>query len=99
MKPVLNAMDIDVATLGNHELDHGHSNFNKLRAKSNFPWICSNLVQKRNGKALGYCEKYFTTDCNGINVGFLGLGEKEWLDCLNDRALPPGGIGYLDHVE
>lgn len=47
--PVINAMNLDCACLGNHDWDFGYPHLQTLMAQNNFPWLFSNVVD-RSGK-------------------------------------------------
>ena len=44
MVPVINAMQVDAAVLGNHDWDFGYPHLQRLLSKTNFPWLFSNVV-------------------------------------------------------
>lgn len=50
MVPVINAMNLDCACLGNHDWDFGYPHLQTLMAQNNFPWLFSNVVD-RSGKS------------------------------------------------
>ncbi|KAJ2647851.1 hypothetical protein IWW40_004376 [Coemansia sp. RSA 1250] len=88
MVPVLNQLNIDAATLGNHEFDHGLQVLEQLVARNNFPWVISNLTDSEHGGvAARGCLPYLVKETQGVRVGILGIVEKEWLDTL--PCLPP----------
>lgn len=77
----------------NHDLDFGLTQFKYLRSQCNFPWLLANVLDPALGKdvALAGCPKTaMLKSSNGIKVGFIGLGEREWLDTIN--SLPPNLI-------
>lgn len=91
MPPVLNAVGTDVACLGNHDLDFGVETFEALRKKCRFPWLMANIMDPAVGmeKGLGGTEKTVMLEAsNGLKVGVIGVGEREWLETIN--LLPPG---------
>ncbi|KAL8945600.1 MAG: hypothetical protein Q9222_007879, partial [Ikaeria aurantiellina] len=58
-----------------------------------FPWLLANVLDPALGHdvALGNCEKTTILQAsNGVQVGLIGLAEREWLDTIN--ALPPNLI-------
>ena len=57
VKP-LNSFKIDVACLGNHDLDYSLEQLTKLKEMTNFPWLLSNIYDKRTKKLLGDAEEY-----------------------------------------
>lgn len=42
MIEVLNGMQLDLSTVGNHDFDHGPANTQLRREESNFPWLSAN---------------------------------------------------------
>ena len=51
-----NALNIDASCLGNHELDHGMETCEGLLAKTNCPWLMSNLHWKDSGEPICTCK-------------------------------------------
>ncbi|KAJ2439298.1 hypothetical protein IWW46_004510 [Coemansia sp. RSA 2440] len=96
MLPVLNELNIDAATLGNHEFDHGLEVLEGLIGRNNFPWIATNLTDKAGGVAARGSVSYFVKSVAGVRVGIMGIVEKEWLDTL--PCLPPT-FEYHDFVK
>lgn len=90
MVPLLNNIGTDIAALGNHDLDFGTHQFTYLASKCKFPWLIANVLDPAlgDGVPIGNCKKtHIITSSNGIKVGFIGLGEREWLATIN--SLPP----------
>ena len=50
MIPILNAMGVQAACLGNHDLDFGIDHFVSLKGQWNFPWLAANVLDKHTGK-------------------------------------------------
>ena len=74
----------------NHDLDFGVGQFRYLASKCNFPWLLANVLDSDLGEnvPLGNAKRtHMLTTSNGIKVGLIGLGEREWLETIN--ALPP----------
>ncbi|PCG96061.1 5'-Nucleotidase/apyrase [Penicillium occitanis (nom. inval.)] len=93
MIPFLNKIGTDVACIGNHDLDFGVAQFRHLRSQCKFPWLLANVLDPALGDnvPLANCEKtVMLTSSNGIKIGIIGLGEREWLGTIN--SLPPGLI-------
>jgi 2',3'-cyclic-nucleotide 2'-phosphodiesterase (5'-nucleotidase family) len=77
----------------NHDFDFGVRQFTHLTSKCNFPWLLANVLDPALGKdvPLGNAKRtHMLTTSNGIKVGLIGLGEREWLDTIN--SLPPNLI-------
>ncbi|GAP84697.1 putative 5 -nucleotidase [Rosellinia necatrix] len=90
MVPLLNSIGTDVAALGNHDLDFGVRKFRHLASKCNFPWLIANVLDPALGEnvPIGNCKRtHMMTSSNGIKIGLIGLGEREWLATIN--SLPP----------
>jgi 2',3'-cyclic-nucleotide 2'-phosphodiesterase (5'-nucleotidase family) len=90
MVPLLNLIGTDCAAVGNHDLDFGVRQYRHLTSKCNFPWLLANVLDPALGEGvpLGNAKKtHMITTSNGLKIGLLGLGEREWLETIN--ALPP----------
>ncbi|KAL7622706.1 hypothetical protein AAE478_006384 [Parahypoxylon ruwenzoriense] len=90
MVPLLNKIGTDAAALGNHDLDFGVRQFEHLSSKCKFPWLIANVLDPALGDSvpIGNCKKtHIITSSNGIKIGLIGLGEREWLATIN--SLPP----------
>ncbi|KAJ2311774.1 hypothetical protein IWW52_005043, partial [Coemansia sp. RSA 2704] len=97
MVPVLNRLNIDASTLGNHEFDHGLEVLEGLIGRNNFPWVITNLTDKATGgPAAQGSVAYVVKEQGGVRVGIIGVVEREWLDTL--PCLPPTFV-YHDFVE
>ena len=81
---------LTAATIQNHDLDFGVRQYRHLTSKCNFPWLLANVLDPALGEGvpLGNAKKtHMITTSNGIKIGLLGLGEREWLETIN--SLPP----------
>lgn len=99
MVPVLNAMKLNAACLGNHDLDLGLVEFAILRDQCTFPWVCSNVRHVPSDNApLGGCHEYVVVESNqgNLKVKFLVLGliEEGWIDTLS--TIDPEDIDFED---
>ncbi|OJD16565.1 hypothetical protein AJ78_03256 [Emergomyces pasteurianus Ep9510] len=92
MVPFLNQAGTDVACVGNHDLDFGIPQFRHLSSQCKFPWLLANVLDPALGEgvSLANCPKTCMLESNGVKVGVIGLGEREWLGTVN--VLPPGII-------
>ncbi|ODA82631.1 hypothetical protein RJ55_01139 [Drechmeria coniospora] len=93
MVPVLNAIGTDCACVGNHDLDFGVKQFGHLAQQCSFPWLLANVLDPALGEdvPLGNAKRtHMLTTSNGVRVGLIGLGEREWLETIN--SLPPNLI-------
>ena len=77
---VMNYMQYDVATIGNHDIEAGHAVYDKLKNEFSFPWLAANAVKKSDG--LPYFEPYKIINKDGVKIAILGLitpGIPDWL--------------------
>ena len=71
----------DIFCCQNHDLDFGVAQFRHLRNQCGFPWLLANVLDPDLGEdqALGGSEKTVILEAsNGIKIGVIGLGEREW---------------------
>ncbi|KAM7216589.1 Metallo-dependent phosphatase-like protein [Rhypophila decipiens] len=93
MVPILNKIGTNAAAVGNHDLDFGVRQFRHLTGKCSFPWLLANVLDPALGEdiPLGNAQRtHILTSSNGIKIGLIGLGEREWLETIN--SLPPNLI-------
>ncbi|KAL2104845.1 hypothetical protein VUR80DRAFT_9476 [Thermomyces stellatus] len=93
MVPILNAIGTQCAAVGNHDLDFGVHQFTHLASKCSFPWLLANVLDPALGDnvPLGHAKPTHTImSSNGVKIGLVGLGEREWLETIN--SLPPNLI-------
>lgn len=81
--PVLNATSVDVACIGNHELDGGIDVMKARIAETNFPWLCSNVKEKATGLPIGAVHEYFILERANVRFGFMALASSDWLSTLD----------------
>ena len=77
---IMNYMEYDAATVGNHDIEAGPIVYNKLVNEFNFPWLSANTINIRTGKP--YFKPYTTITRDGIKISVLGLttpGIPKWL--------------------
>ncbi|EGR29458.1 ser thr protein phosphatase family protein, putative [Ichthyophthirius multifiliis] len=80
----INACQIDIACVGNHDFDYNLQQVEQLFKKCNFPWLCSNIYDTRTQNILADNQLYSIIDMQGIKVGFMGLAEEEWLNTITE---------------
>ncbi|WP_423189267.1 bifunctional metallophosphatase/5'-nucleotidase [Alkalibacterium sp. f15] len=92
---LLNNMDLDLMTVGNHEFDYGQEVFQYRRNESNFNWITANTRISDSSIPIEEFDPYQIFDFGDFTVGVLGLTQ-------NPPATNPSGIVGLefdDYVE
>ncbi|CCF53628.1 related to 5`-nucleotidase precursor [Ustilago hordei] len=92
--PVINAMNLDCACLGNHDWDFGYPHLQTLMAQNNFPWLFSNVVDtnprkegggdwdehlQQDDRQVDGTLRSWTTTVQDVKVGCIGIVEKEWI--------------------
>lgn len=82
MVPFLERCKIDVACVGNHDLDYGVDRFIELKKKTDFPWLLTNVFDSKTNKPLGDSIDHIILDRDGVKIGIIGLAEEEWLDSV-----------------
>jgi len=82
----MNAIGVDVACLGNHEVDVSESAFDHNVAESNFPWLSANIRNNIRSSILDHLilkTSATATQNRTIKIGVVGLtidtNNKDWL--------------------
>lgn len=68
---ILNLIDIDLMSLGNHELDYGISHMMFVSRYADFPILTANFRIKKNGRTL--FKPYQIMEIGGFKILFIGL--------------------------
>eukprot|EP01126_Amoeba_proteus_P030939 TRINITY_DN30484_c0_g1_i1.p1 TRINITY_DN30484_c0_g1~~TRINITY_DN30484_c0_g1_i1.p1 ORF type:complete len:185 (-),score=24.84 TRINITY_DN30484_c0_g1_i1:112-666(-) len=79
LPPLMNKLPVDVAVVGNHEFDMS-SETHKLFAACNFPWLLANVLDEN--QLLRGVQTHTMIYRGGINFGFIGVAEEQWIDAL-----------------
>lgn len=77
---MLNYMDYDAATVGNHDIETGHSVYDRWTDACGFPVIAANATATATGRP--YWKPYAIVERQGVRIGVLGLvtpGVPTWL--------------------
>jgi 5'-nucleotidase len=72
---VLNRLNYDAMTIGNHEPDFGGAVLRKRAGEAKFPFVAANLEEPPDGKLL--LKPYLIRTVGGVQVGVLGLAYPE----------------------
>ena len=72
MVSLMNDLRLDVAVVGNHELDRGPEVAAERFGESRFPWLAANVVGA-DGQALSGVVATTTLRRNDVDIGFVGL--------------------------
>ncbi len=90
----MNFIGYDAATVGNHDIETGHSVYDRLVREYQFPLLAANAVDKTTGKP--YFKPYVILEKKGIKIAVLGL-----VTPSIPTSLPPelySGIEFRDMV-
>ncbi len=68
---MMNFMDYDAATIGNHDIEAGHPVYDKLVKEFDFPWMAANAIDEKTGEP--YFKPYTIIEKEGIKIAVLGL--------------------------
>lgn len=68
---IMNYMNYDAATIGNHDIEAGHHVYDKLVDEFNFPWLAANAVDEETDEP--YFKPYKIIEKEGIKIAVLGL--------------------------
>ena len=92
---VMNYMGYDAGTVGNHDVETGHSVYDRLVQEYNFPLLAANAINIKTGKP--YFKPYQIIQKKGIKIAVFGL-----ITPAIPNWLPPelySGIEFKDMVE
>ena len=76
----LNALGLDVDTIGNHEFDYGPDNLLEMVSASSFSWVTANVIDRRTGDAFGSelgVRRFLIKEVGGVKVGLTGVAPAE----------------------
>ena len=92
---LMNMMQYDAATIGNHEFDFGLENMARLFRMAKFPIVCANY--DFTGTCVeGLVKPYVILKRNGMKIGVFGLAP-EMKGLVSDKNCV--GVKYLDPVK
>ncbi|MFA6126493.1 MAG: bifunctional UDP-sugar hydrolase/5'-nucleotidase [Bacteroidales bacterium] len=92
---ILNFMDYEAGTVGNHDLEAGHPVYDKLVKEFQFPWLSANSIKA--GTDEPWFKPYTILTHSGIRIAVLGLTTPKIPDWL-----PPAlwsGMEFHDMIE
>ena len=71
MMLVMNSLNYDAMTVGNHEYNFGLRVLEKARAEAKFPWLSANTYD--TAKQQPHYKPYIVKEVAGVKIGILGL--------------------------
>lgn len=95
LSEVMNFMDYDVGTVGNHDIEAGHSVYDRLVKEYKFPLLAANAVDVKTGEP--YFKPYCIIEKRGVRVAFFGLVTPAIPEWLPEELY--SGIEFKDMLE
>jgi 2',3'-cyclic-nucleotide 2'-phosphodiesterase/3'-nucleotidase len=95
MSVAFNWLEYDAVTAGNHDIEAGHSVYDRLIEEYNFPMLAANAINRENGKP--YFQPYVILERKGVRVAVLGLITPAIPTWLPEELY--SGIEFRDMVE
>ena len=92
---VMNYMNYDAGTVGNHDIEPGHPVYDKINKEFNFPWLAANAINTETGKP--YFKPYTIIKRDGIKIAVLGMITPAIPNWLPKKIW--SGIKFEDMVE
>ncbi len=77
---VMNFIQYDAATIGNHDIEAGPAVYNRLKEEFDFPWLGANVLDAQTGEP--YFPPYVIIERQRVRIAILGLtstGVPNWL--------------------
>ncbi|MCU0472869.1 MAG: 5'-nucleotidase C-terminal domain-containing protein [Bacteroidales bacterium] len=95
LSEVMNWLEYDASTVGNHDIEAGHSVYDRLVKEYNFPLLAANAVSIETGKP--YFKPYTIIKKNNIRVAVFGLITPAVPTWLPQELY--SGMKFMDMVE
>jgi 2',3'-cyclic-nucleotide 2'-phosphodiesterase/3'-nucleotidase len=95
LSEVMNYMDYDACTAGNHDVETGHSVYDRLVKEYHFPLLAANAIDVKTGKP--YFKSYTIFKKKGIKIAVLGMVTPAIPNWLPEELY--SGIEFRDMVE
>lgn len=90
-----NFLSYDAGTVGNHDIEAGHSVYDRLVTEYDFPLLAANAIDKSTGKP--YFKPFTIIEKKGIRIAVLGLTTPSITDWLPPELY--SGIEFRDMFE
>ncbi|RXJ02165.1 multifunctional 2',3'-cyclic-nucleotide 2'-phosphodiesterase/5'-nucleotidase/3'-nucleotidase, partial [Anaerobacillus alkaliphilus] len=88
---ILNKMNVDAMTIGNHEFDYGQTAFAANEELSNFPWLSANMEVVNSSIPIKQPEPFIKKSMGEFTVGILTLTQTP------PATAPAGVVGIEFH--
>ncbi len=92
----LNALEVDMGTIGNHEYDQGYQDLlDRIIPHADFPQIAANVYVKETGKRLH--DPYTIVERNGVKMAVVGAVTTKTVQKVSPVAIE--GLEFRDPVD
>lgn len=68
---LMNYMHYDVGTIGNHDIETGHKNYDRWAHLCHFPIVCANIINQQTQQT--YFPPYCIIEREGVRIAILGM--------------------------
>ena len=68
---VMNVLEYDLQTIGNHDIETGHAVYDKYAAEANYDILAANIIYNNSLKP--YFKPYAIREIAGIRIAFIGM--------------------------
>jgi 2',3'-cyclic-nucleotide 2'-phosphodiesterase / 3'-nucleotidase len=92
---IMNYMQYDACTVGNHDIEAGHSVYDRVRKEYKFPLLAANAVIPKSGKP--YFEPFTIIKRKGLKIAVFGMVTPSIPDWLPPELY--SGMEFRDMVE
>jgi len=101
---VMEYLEYDAVVVGNHDIETGHSTYDKVTAELSIPYLAANAIDTKTGKP--YFEPYTILNRNGVKIAVIGLTNPNipnWLspdlwDGIEFKAIVPVLEQWVEYV-
>lgn len=88
-------LNYDAGTVGNHDIEAGHSVYDRINSELNTPWLAANCISTKTGEP--YFEPYAIVNRGPVKIAVLGLITPRIPDWLPENIW--SGMEFQDMVE
>jgi 2',3'-cyclic-nucleotide 2'-phosphodiesterase/3'-nucleotidase len=92
---VMNYMQYDAATIGNHDIEPGHDVYDRFGKQIKFPWLAANAINTKTEES--YFKPYTVIEKGGVKIAVLGLITPAIPQWLPEKIW--AGIRFDDMIE
>lgn len=89
-------MKVDIACLGNNELNYGVARMTEMLSKFQNPWLMANMCSPDDSVLPGLKE-YHVIEKEGHKIGFFGLASPDWTMKYSEEMKQQ--VIYHDYLE